>query len=150
MKKLLFALILTLPYLSCKTQEKISSPDTYEREIISFGSGGGFTGEVKSYSILRNGQMFKNGSEVSGVASGELTKLEDKIVDQLFLNFVNLKLAEIKLDDPGNMYRFINYKENGNIHRIQWGGMKEEVPKNIKTFYKILNQLATKNKGILR
>lgn len=150
MKKLLTALILALPFLSCKTQEKIYTPESYAREIISFGSGGGFTGKTTSYSILRNGQMFKNGSEVSGVASGELNKLEDKIVDQLFLNFVNLKLVEITLDDPGNMYRFINYKENGNIHQIKWGGKNEEVPKNVKTFYKILNQLASKNKGILK
>lgn len=94
--------------------------------------------------------MFRNGSDINGEASGELVTLEEKVVDQLFLNFINLKLAETKLDDPGNMYKFINYRENGNTHKIQWGAKNEEVPKNVKTFYKILNQLASKNKAIIK
>ncbi len=144
-------MITTLPFISCKTQKKIYTPDTFEREIISFGSGGGFTGEVKSFSILRNGQMFKNSSSpTSSETGGEMMSLEDKVVDQLFLNFVNLKLAETQLDDPGNMYKWINYKENGNVHSIKWGGKNEEVPKKLKDFYKILSQLANKNKGLIK
>lgn len=151
MKQLLLALIVTLSFISCKTQKKIYTPETYDREIITFGSGGGFTGKVKKYSILSNGQMFRNSdSPASGEASGEMVSLDEKVVDQLFLNFVNLKLAETKLDDPGNMYKFINYQENGNTHKIRWGGKNEEVPKSVKDFYKILNQLATKNKAILK
>lgn len=151
MKKLLIALIVTLPFVSCKTQKKIYTPENYDREIITFGNGGGFTGKVKKYSILRNGQMFKNSdSTTSGEASGEMVSLEEKVVEQLFLNFINLKLAETDLDDPGNMYKFINYQENGNTHRIRWGGMNEEVPKRVKDYYKILNQLVSKNKAIIK
>ena len=151
MKQLLIALIGTLAFLSCKTQEKIYTPETYTREMITFGSGGGFTGKVKRYTILRNGQMFKiNDTPNSNESSGEMVSLEEKVVDQLFLNFINLKLAEIELDDPGNMYQFINYYENGNTHRIRWGGKNEEVPRKVKDFYKILNQLASKNKGIIK
>jgi len=151
MKKLLIALILTLPFLSCKTQKKIYTPETYDREIITFGSGGGFTGKIKKYSILRNGQVFRNSdSPNGGDASGEMSSLDEAVVDQLFLNFTNLKLVEIQLDDPGNMTNFINYQENGNTHRIRWGGKNEEVPKSVKTYYKILNQLVSKNKGIIK
>ena len=148
MKSLLIGLLLALPFVSCKTQKKIYTPETYDREIITFGSGGGFTGKVVKYQILRNGQMFT--SSMGSSQSNEMAGLDKKTTDQLFLNLINLKIPEMTLDDPGNMYRYISYSENGNVHKVTWGGKNVEVPKSLKDYYKLLNQFATKNKGIIK
>lgn len=148
MRLLILGLLLALPFISCKTQKKIYTPKTYEREIISFGNGGGFSGKVNKYHLLRNGQMFSQ--SMGAENADEMSPLDDRLVDQLFLNIINLKIPEMSLDDPGNMYRYITYKENGNEHKITWGGKNVEVPQPIKDFYRTLNQLAIKNKGIIK
>lgn len=148
MRLLVLGLICALPFFSCKTQEQLFAPDTYDREIIHFGNGGGFAGKYVSYQILKNGQMFKD--NVGTNSYEEMTRLDDKLVEQLFLNCVNLKIPEMTLDDPGNMYRFISYKENGNTHKVTWGGKNVEVPKEVKAFYKLLNQLSGKQQGVIK
>ena len=148
MKYFLIGILLILPILSCKTQQQLYTPETFDGEVITFGSGGGFAGKYESYQILKNGQMFK--SNLGGNGSAEVMRLDDRVVEQLFLNCVNLKIPEMQLDDPGNMYRYISYKENGNNHKVTWGGKNVEVPKEVKTFYKVLKQLSNKQQAVVK
>lgn len=148
MKFFLLGILISLPFWACKTQEQLYTPDTYEREIISFGSGGGFAGKYESFQILKNGQMYT--SNLNSETASQMSRLDDQMVEQLFLNCVNLKIPEMQLDDPGNMYKFISYKENGNVHKVTWGGKNVDVPKELKTFYKILKQLSKKQQVALK
>jgi len=148
MKFFLIGILLSLPFLACKTQEQLFTPETYDREVISFGSGGGFASKYESFQILKNGQMFQSG--LNSNSGHEMSRLDDQVVEQLFLNCVNLKIPEMTLDDPGNMYRFISYKENGNVHKVTWGGKNVKVPTEVKTFYKILNQLSSKQQVVAK
>lgn len=134
-KRYLALLISTLPFLQCKTIEY--TPSSFEGSSISFGSGGGMTGQVKSTTLLDNGQIF------SGQGLGEMTyerigKLSRNDCQQLFDNYETLKLSEIECDLPGNTYRFLEYKTGSDQHRIVWGNKKDLPDMKVDTFYQIL------------
>lgn len=140
-------MILCLSAISCKTQQSFT-PSTFDDAIISFGSGGGFTGKVKSYQLLSNGQFFKSAGTDSN--PDEIVSVKERVCAQMFDNFMSLGLMDIQLDDPGNLYKFIRYKKGDENHHIQWGGKNEPVPQKLKDFFRNLNQLANKNKAVLK
>lgn len=128
--------ILICLFLGCKSRQ-LSSETLFERELI-FGSGGGFTGVVKTYILKGN---------------GTLTYLESMKKDTVILSVISKKecqkifkkLSELHLEDktikrPGNIYYFLKEKKQNKYSEVVWGDFNYTVPDEINSFYKSLYQ----------
>ena len=139
MKKLfnLLSLIaITIGFSFCTP--KNYTPVDYPKSQITFGNGGGITGMVKEYTLLENGAIFTKANV--GAEYEAFKKVDSKVVKQLFNNIEFLNLEDVQLNEPGNRYYFIQLKGKDLDHNITWGGSKD-VPRQVKTFYNILNHL---------
>lgn len=123
--------ICLLFFIHCKPSH--FTPYEYEGKIIVIGTGGGFTGQVREYTILENGQVFSGTSQEGFVK--ELPRLEKKDVVQIFRNYDELNFAALEIDKPGNMYHYLIMKnENGN-HKIQWGAYDSNAPRELLIYF---------------
>jgi len=130
MNKFCCYIFLLFALMSCKSKDYLT-PYEYQGRIIHFGSGGGFTGKVSHFTLMDNGQVFE-GIDKEGTVT-VLKKLDKSVVEQVFDNYDKLNLKELRLDNPGNLYKFLRL----NNHKITWGG-KGEVPRELDIFYAIL------------
>lgn len=103
---------------------------------IIIGSGGGYAGTMNEFVLLENGEMFSKTSLEGDYLN--FKKLERNAAKQLFNNIEQFNIKDVKLDNPGNMYYYVQIKDKNSDHRIVWGG-GEPVPKQVKTLYNILN-----------
>ncbi len=135
MKYLAIAILgFLLFFTSCKS--KVYTPDTYEKEQITFGNGGGFTGAEVEYTLLSNGQMFKK----SGDNYVQIAKLKKNTASQIFSNYEVLKMDKRIMNDPGNMYYFIKRKTAKTFHKAVWGGSNIK-DKRLKIYFANLMKL---------
>jgi len=127
---------------ACKSKEKYATlaESTATENSISFGNYGGFSGAKTSYTILRNGQFFYQAPRAS--STREIKEVKGKTVKQLFSNISALGIDKMELSDPGNMTNFLSYNVDGVNKKLEWGGMNEEVPQNLKLLYSNLMQIA--------
>ncbi len=102
-------------------------------EEISFGHGGGFTGEVKSYKLTSKGKLFEKGTEIN--------KIDSKTTLKLFKQAK--ELINIDYNKPGNMYSFLEIKTEDKTNRILWADASTAVDKRVVELY---NELLTNTK----
>ncbi len=142
MKKLLYLLFIPLLTLvqSCTTK-KYTATELPEERLV-FGSGGGFSGKITEYTLLKNGQVFTKGG--ANTALQELEPLTKKEAKGFFKELPGLALTDLKLDKPGNMYYFLKV---GEAERITWGHPEHPVADNIDKFYRSLIR-TVKNKKL--
>ena len=142
MKKItysVFLLTFLLSFSFCKVKQY--TPSDYPNGQVLFGSGGGITGGVNSYSLFENGDLFyQSALDTSFVV---VKKIKNNVVQQVFSNIEFLKLKDVKVNQPGNMYNFIQIKDKNNDHQIVWSG-KDKVSKEVINFYDMLNHLTSK------
>ncbi len=122
--------IILLAFLSSCATSKIAKTGI---EQISFGSGGGFTGEVKTYTLTSDSKLLEKGNEVK--------KLDSKKTLDLFNQAKELK--EYSLNAPENMYSFIEIKTKEKTNRIVWGFGTTTVDKKVTELY---NELTSTTK----
>lgn len=127
-----------LLFTNCKTTGPIS-PQKYEGKQIEFGSGGGFSGAIKSFTLLDDGTLFENIAFKD--SSVVLLKVEKNLSDQIFANYEILKLAELSVNEPGNTYKFLNFRDDVTEQKLVWSG--NSVDKNLTLFYNILKSIKT-------
>lgn len=103
---------------------------------ITFGSGGGFTGQSTFYALFKNGQLYKK----KGIKEPyvELDKVDKKEAIQIFKNYEVLKIAEMEINEPGNLSYFIEYNDENGDHRLTWGGTAVKPSPDLLLFYKLL------------
>lgn len=122
-------------------QEKL---DAYPDSIIYFGHGGGFTGLVTSYALLRNGDLYRK-KPFSDQTMEFISKADSSETKSIFANYSFLGIDTIQLSEPGNTYYFISMKyKNDGIKKIVWSGSKSH-PGNLKAFYDQLMKLIQSN-----
>jgi hypothetical protein len=136
----LYTILMFMSFLSCG--KKIQShPGNFKGNVITYGNGGGFTGAVSAIYLQEDGHIFRNGlSDTSYIHVGKLTKDQ---TTQFFKNYQSLGLDKMKLDQPGNRYYFLEFKNSKNVQKIQWGG-KELENNNPKVYYKLMMDLIKK------
>lgn len=100
-------------------------------EII-FGWGGGFTGMVDQYSLLKDGTL-KKGTEV-------LKKLDNKQLRTVMKLVDKVNFSKLKLNDPGNLYYFLTMKTGDTEQKLQWND-QTAVPEEVKAAYDALINL---------
>lgn len=102
-------------------------------EEISFGNGGGFTGEVKTYKLTADCKLYEK--------ENELKKVESKKTLELFKQAEELK--NLNFNEPENMYSFIEIKTKDKTNKIVWAYGSTTVDKNV---IKLYNELLTTTK----
>ncbi len=123
--------------LGCSKKNVI--PSAYSGDMMIVGSGGGFTGAYSTYYILDDGAIYRqNMQDTVFVKIGELSK---KVVKHQFRMYDDMKLGELELNDPGNRYHYLTYRDKSkNEHKIQWGKSTLE-DKRISIFHDNLMKL---------
>lgn len=129
---------------SCKTSYE--TPEEFPKSQIIVGNGGGFTGKEQIYTVLENGQMFHyNGIKETQSKMERLDKAKTK---QLFADMKAADIANIKCNDPGNMYYFVAFKKGEEEHKATWGGSKQEAPAALEAIYKqVMKKAIDENNG---
>jgi len=120
------------------------NPLEYTKPKITFGSGGGFTGAESSYMMLDNGRVYelsKMGQEFTSIGKIELNQ-----VAQVFRSYKMFNFDSLELNNPGNMYKYIEMDMGVSKHRLTWGDGKED-PNLIILHAILMNHVKTlKNK----
>lgn len=109
-----------LLFSACKTTKY--TPDKLPIRQIVFGDGGGFAGIETSYTLLENGQIFKQVG-VEGPMQG-LKSIKPKEAKALFDKVNSLQLFKLDMDKPGNMYYYLRQVTDHLDSRVTWGGRR--------------------------
>jgi hypothetical protein len=127
-------MLLLLSLLGCKSK-KVKA-DQLPAETITFGSGGGFTGQVQAYVLLENGQLFHRAR-----IGGELKELEMVKKREAKACFEKARLIpwrEIGEGEPDNVYHYIEYKTSDKAQKHTWGKQKSSSATPIDSLYRML------------
>lgn len=100
-------IILLLLFSSCMTSKDIAKTEIQE---IKFGNGGGFTGEVITYTLDGNGLLKKSDSEIKNLKNNEVFDYFKEAQ----------KLKDYKYNEPENVYSFLEIKTKDKTNRIVW------------------------------
>lgn len=149
MKYFQILILSAIPFIfACKTKK-----DAVEKEAISanavsfptdkaisFGNGGGFSGQTTEYRLNDEGLIEKRNGDSYSVVK----QIDQEVCNQIFKSFESLELSSKRIDDPGNLYYFVNYRESDMMHGFTWGGINQKVDPALKNYYQLLWNLATK------
>jgi hypothetical protein len=125
MNRIVFFIGVLLMY-GCATQK-----NTEVEKVIYFGSGGGFTGKVKTFVLSSSGSIYLLESPEKKYKA-RASKKERK---QIFEKAKELKIKIVGYSAPGNIYYFINLGDIRNAPDYIWGNSKESAPPEILDLY---------------
>lgn len=146
MKKILpvLALFSLAVFTACKSTKY--TPDKFPIRQIVWGDGGGFAGIETSYTLLENGQIFKqvgvngNYTELKPIKSREAKKLFDKVN--------SLQLFKLDIDKPGNLYYYLRQVTDHLDSRVTWGAGDYLPPQGLVSVYKELKGIVKNQEAI--
>lgn len=125
----LLPLIALLLFNACSYQRAIKQTGV---QSITYGSGGGFTGTVVSYSLSADGQLSK--TENSNPV--QIKVIEARRVKALFQEAGRLK--DYTFNEPENIYSFITIKTDTQNRYISWGTSPDKVDSRVTELYRQL------------
>ena len=138
MKKItLFAVFALLFFAQCKVVKY--TPDKLPTKQVLFGEGGGFVGTETSYTLLENGQIFKQ-TGTDG-AYKELRAIQPKRAKSIFADVNSLQLYKMDIERPGNLYYFIQEVNEHIDSRVTWGAGDYIPPQSVIAVYKELHAM---------
>jgi hydroxymethylpyrimidine pyrophosphatase-like HAD family hydrolase len=126
--KVSIAFILLSIFVSCK----LISYKSYAKDFsITFGSGGGFTGEINEYILEGNGNLFSHKSLSNEIIF--LKKIEFKHIKQIFKLAESNEIISYNLNETGNMTSFIKINKSDNqLNSISWPSGKTDLDTHLK------------------
>ena len=89
--------VIILLSVVCTACTTIGIMENNRVETVSFGSGGGVTGEIITYTLNRDGNIYRNGSFMKRVPKKEVNRLFGKIK----------AISDYRYNIPHNMYNFL-------------------------------------------
>lgn len=107
MKNIIFIILSALVLCSCSTC-KIAKQSAINE--INFGTGGGFTGRVISYSLKSDGTLLKNDKQISKLSCDSLNSILE-LAEQL---------PKENLVYPDNTYSFIQIVWSDTTYNYTW------------------------------
>ncbi|MEE9438663.1 MAG: hypothetical protein V3V14_06650 [Saprospiraceae bacterium] len=138
---IIFSLFILLS-TSCGSKKVIDPTESDEPQII-LSHGGGFTGEVKTFYLLENGQLFKS-DDIAGTICSQ-KELKTNFSKQIFSNYKTLGINKMSRDTPGNMVYSITMKDKNGEHKIEWG-RGQEGTEMLQVFYSnVMNMIRISN-----
>lgn len=107
---------------------------TYKLRQIMVGSGGGITGAFTTYYLLENGKLYgKRSRDTAYTFIGQQTAANTK---KVFTTVeVNCKIKTTKFDNPGNIYKFVQWRKGKLNYKVAWGEVGKTVPANYPRVY---------------
>lgn len=141
MKRPYLFLVLLMPLLWQCNRNTYNSTN-FPEDYLEFGKGGGLTGEVTSYYLLPNGQLFSHSSLAKDtLAYGRLPK---RTSEELLEQFSAAGLDTVHFNHPGNIYSFLKQHSATGIHSLIWGSTETVAPSEAKKYYEsLISALAT-------
>ncbi len=114
---------------SCVAGRSLAKSDIDE---LLFGFGGGFTGNVTTYSLKKDGSIYKGDVFLKKISKKELSDI-----------FAKSKiLADYQYNNPSNMYLFLVIKSKSNKeNKIVWGMENKDVDNKVTVLYDDLKKL---------
>ncbi len=114
------------------------NPESAQQNFVAIGNGGGITGIETRYFFTVSGEVFvQNGFDT---VSQRLPSIDRKLVSQAINTIEKLDLINYRYQKPGNVYKFLEIKLNGQENRIVWGSISDEVSPVSVSLYQILKQ----------
>jgi len=145
MKKLsLFLFFSLLFFADCKVVKY--TPDKLPDKQLIWGTGGGFAGIEITYTMLENGQIFRQ----TGVEGNyeELVPLKKKETAVYFEKLASLQLYKQDIDKPGNLYYFLQEITEAIDSRATWGAGDYLPPQSMAGLFRELYNLVKDRKTI--
>jgi hypothetical protein len=135
--KPVFLLLFLLPFLF-KCNRTAYNSANFPADYLAFGEGGGFSGEVTTYFLLPNGQVF----QTSGFSSDTLiyAQIKKRTAKSLLERFTSLGLDTLDFNHPGNKYRFVEKHGDGEVLKLSMGDHQMPTPVLLKDFYQELSK----------
>lgn len=106
---------------------------------IHFGEGGGITGAITEYCLLKNGQLLHKKHFTKAFEAFE--KIKKSKAKKLFKTCEKIEWEKMQIDNPGDKYYFIAYETAGLKHKLTWGGAQEKPSMEIIQLYAALKEL---------
>lgn len=106
------------------------------KRILILGTGGGVTGAVTEYRIDDEGVIYEKNSITGSPSRKKALKVEQ--FSNVIQRFEALNIDALKLNDPGNIYYYVGYEQNGDIKKVTWGNVNEAVPEALKSYYEFM------------
>jgi hypothetical protein len=103
---------------------------------ISFGSGGGFTGNEAKYVIDHKGNLTFSTTIPAGHKN--IGTITNSIFREITKNATTLCTKD-SFNNPGNIYYFIELEKQGCKKNFVWGN-SDDVPSELIRFYDFLNK----------
>lgn len=113
---------------------KALTPATYKGRQVAVGSGGGFAGFSTTYYLLDNGQLFgRRSQDTAFTLIGKQTSTNTKRVFATVED--KCKVKTTRFDNPGNVYKFVQWRKGKQDYKVAWGAPGTTVPVNYPKFY---------------
>ena len=123
---------------TCKKQK------SKQVEKITVGSGGGFTGVTKEYTIQKDGSVFfLQGPKKEAEGFGKISK---KHLHEITKKSEQADFQSLELNEPGNIYYYIEITEKGKNHRVSWSSQNSENGKKMQELYAYIMDIILKSK----
>ena len=137
--KIYYLFLLSTLLTACNITGKIESTGI---QSLSFGTGGGFTNEIKTYTLLSDGALWLHNSLAND--STLIKQVSKNKVNKLFGNALALGLDTLRYSNPGNTYTFITTNKKGVSNKIVWSAGHARLPDGILSFYNNLKEISIK------
>lgn len=138
MKKTILLLAFScLLFARCKVTKY--TPDKLPERQLIFGDGGGFAGIETSFTLLENGQIFKQVG--LGGNYEELKPIKRNEAKQIYEKASTLQLFKLDIDKPGNLYYFLREINEQIDSKVTWGAGDYLPPQSVVFLYKDLAAL---------
>lgn len=123
--------VIILLSVVCTACTTIGIMENNRVETVSFGSGGGVTGEIITYTLNRDGNIYRNGSFMKRVPKKEVNRLFGKIK----------AISDYRYNIPHNMYNFLEINTKGKKNEIVWGILDKKIDSRVTAIYSELKEV---------
>jgi hypothetical protein len=139
MHRVLYLLLLA-GYLmvACRTGKKEASATATPEQVLTFGSGGGFTGAVTTYTLHNDGQLHR--AKTFHDQPELIAKLDRKLAAGFFKKAEDLLSRTEAFHHPGNQYFFVKLGAQDAQKAATWGAASHPAPVGLEAFYAELMQ----------
>jgi hypothetical protein len=132
-----FTYLLVMSCLMSACQPKPAVYTGYKSRELTFGSGGGFSGQTTTYLLHEDGVVFRRSKpDQTPEYQRRISKKEAK---RFFETYDALKISELNIREPGNMSYFLGMNQGGEHKSIIWS-QPAQIPAGVKDLY---DQLST-------
>ncbi len=141
MHRVLYLLLLA-GYLmvACRTgkNDASSGGGATPEKVLTFGSGGGFTGAVTTYTLHGDGQLHR--AKTFADKPELIAKLDRKLTAGFFKKAEDLFSRTGTFTHPGNQYFFVKLGPDAAQQSATWGAADYPAPAGLEAFYQELMQ----------